>query len=372
VEICRGLIDPHKAERRSLPYDDRDLYIAANNARVLSYDNLSRIPEKLSNSFCSLATGGGYGTRTLYTDQEEQVFEAMRPLILNGVADFITKHDLAERTIGLELPVIPDRDRRTEREFRAQFRSARPAILGALLDAVAHGLKMLPSTQSEDWPRMADFAQWVTACEGALWQKGTFARAYAGNRKTATDSAIDDDAVATALRAFVNGRQPNWEGTTGNLLNELTALVGDRQSNSKNWPKEARGLTSHLQNAKGSLRRVGIDISYGARNRKGRKLIITYMPPEGSGDDSHYPHHSHWSVDFRGVQGEGRNHRRPATGTRPTPAKSLPDNESDGGDGGECRPEAPFGRRQFSYRGEDHEGSTPNMVPAKLHRRQDG
>jgi hypothetical protein len=58
----------------------------------------------------------------------------------------------------------------------------RPRILGALLDAVAQGLRMLPQTELDELPRMADFAVWATACESGLWPAGTFWEAYCGNR----------------------------------------------------------------------------------------------------------------------------------------------------------------------------------------------
>jgi hypothetical protein len=229
VDVLRALIDPHKASRRRFPRDDRDLFIAASNAHVLSYDNISHVPDWLSNSLCTLATGGAYATRALYTDQDEELFEASRPVILNGVENFITKHDLADRTIVLELKPIPDGSRWLESELKAKFEAARPQILGALLDALAHGIRMLPETQSEDWPRMADFAHWVTACEGALWPKGTFRDAYDGNRWKATQGAIDDDPVASAVRDLV-AKEPDWEGTTSDLLMKLSELVGERQA----------------------------------------------------------------------------------------------------------------------------------------------
>ena len=75
-------------------------------------------------------------------------------MIINGVENFVSKHDLADRTILLELPFIPPTERRRERDFWAKFEAERPRILGALLDIVAHGLKLLPDVQDEDWPRM--------------------------------------------------------------------------------------------------------------------------------------------------------------------------------------------------------------------------
>ncbi len=39
----------------------------------------------MSDAMCQLSTGGGFGTRALYTDGEEAIFDAMRPQILNGI-----------------------------------------------------------------------------------------------------------------------------------------------------------------------------------------------------------------------------------------------------------------------------------------------
>lgn len=282
VRLLRELIDPHKVTKRRLPSSDRDLFIAANNAWVLSYDNVSHIQEWLSNSLCSLATGGGFATRTLYTDQDEQLFEATRPVVINSVENFITKHDLADREIALELPLITDRGRRLEDEFWAAFEAKQPEIIGALLDMVVYGLKALPNTEAEDWPRMADFAHWITACEGAVWEGGTFRQAYRKNRRKATMSAIEDDPVANALHTFIV-KEREWEGTTARLLAALTAHVGEAQSKSKKWPTEPRALTSHLQQAKGSLRKIGIEISAGRRANKGRVYTISYAPPKPKG-----------------------------------------------------------------------------------------
>jgi hypothetical protein len=124
-DVKRNMIDPHKVKRRRLPRDDRDLSIAANNAYVLSFDNVSSIPLWLSNSLCCLSTGGGFGTRALYTNEDEVLFEGMRPQTLNGVDNFPTEHDLADRIIALELPKIPDHERRLEEEFWAAFEAER-------------------------------------------------------------------------------------------------------------------------------------------------------------------------------------------------------------------------------------------------------
>jgi hypothetical protein len=81
-------------------------------------------------------------------------------------------------------------------------------ILGALLDAVVHGLKRLPEIRLGTLPRLADFALWATACEEAFCPAGTFLAAYSNNRATAVGSAIDADPVAAAVRRLMTLSPP--------------------------------------------------------------------------------------------------------------------------------------------------------------------
>src|SRR5215475_8459748 len=58
-------------------------------------------------------------------------------------------------------------------------------------------------------PRMADFALWAAACETAFWPGGTFARAYAANRRAAIESMVEADPLATCVRTIV-GERSSW------------------------------------------------------------------------------------------------------------------------------------------------------------------
>jgi hypothetical protein len=105
--IMRALLDPNTAPLRALSRDDRDLFIAANNGHVLAFDNVSGLRPWISDTFCRLATGGGFAVRQLYTDQDEVLFEAARPVILNGIEDIVERPDLADRAVFLTLEPIP-------------------------------------------------------------------------------------------------------------------------------------------------------------------------------------------------------------------------------------------------------------------------
>src|SRR5262252_5298711 len=151
--ILRALLDPNTAPLRALSREDRELFIAANNGHVLAFDNVSGLRAWISDTLCRLATGGGFAVRQLYTDQDEVLFDATRPVILNGIEDIVERPDLADRAIFLTLEPIGEERRRPEAELWAGFETERPRILGALLDAVVEGLKRLPETRLEKLPR---------------------------------------------------------------------------------------------------------------------------------------------------------------------------------------------------------------------------
>ena len=269
--ILRALLDPNAAPLRALPREDRDLFIAATNGHVLTFDNVSGLPAWISDTLCRLATGGGFAVRQLYTDQDEVLFDATRPVVLNGIEDIVTRPDLADRGLFLTLEPIPEERRRPEKALWAAFNHARPQILGALLDAVSQGLSRLPETQLDKLPRMADFALWATACETAFWRAGTFQAAYAGNRDEAVDNVIESDPVGSAIRSMMTGRT-EWTGTATDLLGTLDEEVGEKAAKAKTWPSSARALSGRLRRAATFLRKVGIDISF---DREGRARTRT-------------------------------------------------------------------------------------------------
>ena len=280
--ILRSLVDPNTAPLRALPREDRELFISANNGHVLAFDNVSGLPSWISDTLCRLATGGGFAVRQLYTDQDEILFDSRRPIILNGIEDYITRPDLADRSIFLALQEIPERKRKEEQQLLAEFERERPKILGVLLDAVAQGLGRLSSVRLERLPRMADFAKWATACEPALWQVGTFAKAYDANRAEAVETVIESDPVATALRSFMADRT-EWAGTASDLLGHLSILVSEPERRGKAWPAAPNKLSGRLRRQATFLRQVGIQIDDRRSGKTGtRTLYISREEREGN------------------------------------------------------------------------------------------
>ena len=296
ARFLRLLVDPNSAALRSLPRDERDLFIAATNGYVLAFDNVSYLADWLSDGLCRIATGGAFATRQLFSDNDETLLDAKRPVILNGISgNMASRGDLADRAITLSLEVIPDDRRLLEAELMANFERERPRILGALLNAVTHGLKELPNTKLDNLPRMADCALWAAACETALWQAGTFMKAYTGNRNDMVETVIEADLVASSIRSFMKGIK-EWKGTATELLAALNFTVDESTQKKPGWPSTAKVLSDRLKRVAPALRKMGIDIT-NTREGNDRTRTINISSSAASAPHSKAGHRNDISCD---------------------------------------------------------------------------
>ena len=280
TRVFKRLLDPGEIDDRTAPRDERDLSIAARGARVLAYDNLSFIPEWLSDAFCRIVTGSGQGLRQLYTDDDEILFKAMRPVLINSIAECVTRPDLLDRSILVTLPSVTEQGRRDERTFWSEFAEVQPRVLGALLDAVSTALRHEGTVRIKKLPRMADFTLWVTAAEPALrWKQGSFVEAYRRNRADATDIVLESSPVVAPIFKLVEQAQAStWEGTATDLLKALEALVDDAAKKQKAWPSNAKGLSDALRRLVPALRRTGVvvDLDRRSKDKHHRRLVALW------------------------------------------------------------------------------------------------
>ena len=158
-----------------------------------------------------MASGGSFAVRQLYTDRDEVLLEAARPIILNGIEELITRPDSADRAIFLDFAAPGGRTSACRERNLARFKTSQPHILGALLDAASRGLRVLPQVRLEQLPRMADFALWATACERAFCPAGGFLHAYKANRHLALEDVVEADPVAARIRDLMAVRA-SWSG----------------------------------------------------------------------------------------------------------------------------------------------------------------
>src|SRR5262249_27464426 len=136
ARALRWLVDPAEPDLRGRPREERDVIVAARLNHVCAFYNFSGVRQEISDELARLATGTGFGARTLYTDLEETPFAGPRPVLLNGIGSPVTSADLLDRAEILDLPRLDEGAYRPEAELWDEFHPAHPAALGLLLDGV--------------------------------------------------------------------------------------------------------------------------------------------------------------------------------------------------------------------------------------------
>ena len=255
VEIVRGLIDPYDPPYTGVPVSELKLSSAAAKSYCQAFDNVSGLKRTMSDAICRFVTDG--------SDQ---------PVILNGISDVVTSADLADRCIFIDCAPIPDTDRRTYSDVMGAFAKVRPAILGALLDAVAGSLRNPTQNGPDGLPRMADFAQTAARCEAAFWPAGTFMAAYKANRTEIVEALIEANpwhrrCGRSRRNAFAGrARRRSWDAV-------LRAITGNLEG-TKGWPSSAQILAKTLRELAPALLKVGIDVKFHwSHDRHHRRLI---------------------------------------------------------------------------------------------------
>lgn len=266
----RRLIDPNQAEKVRLPENERDLMVMADALFLLVFDNSSGMSANVSDALCSLATGGGYVSRKLYTDGELYTMNATRPFIINGISDVATKSDLIERVIPVELMRMDDEARRTEAEMNAEIEARRPRLLGALYMAVARAVRDERQTEVSSNIRMADAARWLTAAEPATGlEKGSIINALMRCQTERIIERTNNDVIGAPLRDLI--QEKPFEGTISDLLLRLKPERPPRY-----FPDTPLKLSKHLDRIKTGLKLVGIHFERGKRSKKGQ-MIRTWL-----------------------------------------------------------------------------------------------
>jgi hypothetical protein len=273
LRVCRRLVDPNASPVRAQPKELRDLMIAARKSWLMAYDNITTLPTWLSNGLCGLATGSGFTIRSLGSDDDETIFVAQRPVIINGITDFVEKADLGDRSFFLHLPRIPRSTRQTEEAFWADFDRDCPLILGGLLDAVSAGMRALADIRLARLSRLADAERWGEAVgRGLGWAPATFSSALEANRAEANEWTLEESPVAVAL-IDLSIRCPFFRGTMQELLQTLANLSPSSAGRSADWPKSPRLLSVKLRQLAPQLRSIGIDVEF-VREHEGRFVTV--------------------------------------------------------------------------------------------------
>jgi hypothetical protein len=177
VAYLRSIIDPHPNFFTEMPLPDKliDFMVKSSRTHILSYDNLTNIPDWFSDTVCRVSKGTEIAVKTLYTTTGLTEIYTKNPLIFSGIniTPFL-ENDLLRRSLTIKLPGRPRNSSTTERRLKRRFDTIHPQILGALCNAVKGALNHIDSIRETHLNDMAEFHRWSIAAGLSLgWSEDT-------------------------------------------------------------------------------------------------------------------------------------------------------------------------------------------------------
>lgn len=287
-QVKKELVDPSKTKTLTFPGTKAEFVQQISHHWVYPLDNLTGLPDWLSDAVCRAVTGEGFSKRELYTDDEDIIYQFKRCVSMNGTNLVPTKPDLLDRSLIFELDQIPKEERKNEVELWNEFEGKKPGILGALFSLVSKAMKEYDEVKLTHKPRMADFATWGCAVARALGKEDKeFLTAYFNNIKIQNEEALEASPVARVIINFMDGKE-EWQGTPSELLEELDEIAEKlKLDKDKRYPKDARWLWKRIKEVRTNLQAVGILVDRDdSAHKSGRKILLKWIPIKAEKDPS--------------------------------------------------------------------------------------
>ncbi len=267
LRMIKRIIDPNDKDVFTLPKKDDDLVSVLGNNYFVPFDNISYISAGFSDVLCQAVTNGSVSKRRLYTDNDEMVVNLHSVVAISGIEMTISRMDLLDRSITLQLERIPEKKRKTEQELWQHFDSLMPMIIGAVFDALSCAIAMFPQITLPNNFRMADFAKWGYCIAEALCKGGgkTFLAAYRNNIHSSVDSLVGSHPLLFAINLFMENQRV-WKGTPSNLLANLRDVYVSNSLNESlpyQFPNNAIVLSKQLALMSNDLQSLGITVGFG-------------------------------------------------------------------------------------------------------------
>lgn len=272
--FLKMLIDPCRNNAPSIfPRNESELKDVYNTNYFVAYDNLQRLNAKQSDYLCSIVTGSQVQRRKLYTDSEMCQFDLRQPILLNGISGIVTREDMLDRSIIIDLLPFEKSERRSERQMMKEFKEDLPLILGGIMDILVDVVATYEPDSLYACPRLIDFYEYgYYICEAIEKGRGdVFCDEFQNTMDYQKKTFCRNDSFKEVLIGFMENEDNEWKGTVGKLSDDLHSFA-DEFGVLDELPPTPNRLARELHLIADSLQREGVYISY-SRNSKNCSVV---------------------------------------------------------------------------------------------------
>jgi hypothetical protein len=272
-ELEKMLVDPSSILTLAFPRDTNEFIQKLAHNYIAYFDNVSHIPDWISDILCRAVTGSGFSKRQLWTDDDDIVYNFIRCVGFNGINLAATKADLLDRGLIIQLSKISKKDRRLRSDILAEFYELRPKLLGYIFDIL---VKVLDTrVELDELTRMADFAKICETISRCMGNKdNAFIDAYNRNIQLQTEQILESNIIAPIIVKLMENKTM-WTGSATELLGYMEPIAEQMRINvsSRGYPKGPNVLTRRLNEIKSTLEEIGIVITKGTDSKTKLKFV---------------------------------------------------------------------------------------------------
>ena len=257
----KALVDPAtNLKPKRLRSDGNDMLASLASYAVSVLDNATHMSEEISDLLCQTITGLDDEKRRLFTDGDVFNTEIQSTWILTSLNNPGKMGDFLSRVFIFELPLLTGEERKRKRHVQEQMIANLAGLQALVFDCMCEALKHHDEISETKLPRLDDAFVYSLAMADALGvDRETIRRAWESNRAEQDAEVSAGEILTELIPDFLKAKYGKWEGTSKQLLEELSTHFGiDDQPWKKSFPSTPEHLSRRLNLIQENLANQGI------------------------------------------------------------------------------------------------------------------
>lgn len=267
-KYTRMLVDNSEIPLLSMPNKQEQLTQLLMHHYAPTFDNVDNLYDWQSDMLCRAVTGEGITKRELYSDDDDVVYKYRRCIGMNGINIMVTKADLNDRSLAMEVERIDESERKAEFEIEKRFADLAPNVTAYMYGVVSKALSTRDQVAVElqgKLKRMADALIWGEACARAIgYSPMEFFNSCVGKIQGQSEEILKSSIVGALVIPLLEA-DPTYASTGTVEIEPLDFYTTFRQAaaakqldKDKGFPKASNALTRKLNALKPNLAEYGI------------------------------------------------------------------------------------------------------------------
>lgn len=272
TKLIRQIVDPNRTGVSLINNSKDDILVLLANSSLCCFDNVSSIPDDISDILCTAVTGGNYNKRALYTNSNLTTLSLHNTLVINGINAVPGKDDLAERMLLLKLKPYKTNERRSDNDIWGKFKVDLPYLLGSIFSVLSEAIVEFQQLKLDNLPRMADsYAEMVAIAKALGISEEDFYKIYTAN-VNALQHVRDEDPVVEAVKELLNSTTKRKISGTAEKV--FSTVYENYSGNKALLPKSASHFNRRLDELHSTLLKQGVRINIDDTGSVGTELSL--------------------------------------------------------------------------------------------------